>query len=132
MPRPASELAQQSPASPPNGAASQPAAGMAPVEVQQTRAEAIAANPHVVIDTPAIAGSINLKGGRIDDVSLKDYHETTDQRARSSSCLSPSGAPHPYYAETGFVAAARARRAAAGPTNGVDRRRRQADAPTSP
>ncbi len=99
------ELAQQSTASPPNGAASQPAAGMAPVEVQQTRAAAIAANPHVVIDTPAIAGSVNLKGGRIDDVALKDYHETTDKQSPIIELFSPSNAPHPYYAETGFVAA---------------------------
>ena len=99
------ELSQQSPASPPNGAASQPAAGMAPVEVQQTRSAAIAANPHVVIDTPAIAGSVNLKGGRIDDVALKDYHETTDKQSPIIELFSPSNAPHPYYAETGFVAA---------------------------
>ena len=99
------ELVQQSPASPPNGAASQPAAGMAPVEIQKTRAAAIAANPHVVIDTPAIAGSIDLKGGRIDDVALKDYHETTDKESPIIELFSPSNAPHPYYAETGFVPA---------------------------
>ena len=99
------ELAQQPAASPPNGAASQPAAGMAPVEVQKTRAAAVAANPHVVIDTPAIAGSVDLKGGRIDDVALKDYHETTDRQSPIIELFSPSNAPHPYYAETGFVAA---------------------------
>ncbi len=101
----AKDLAAQSPASPPGGAASQPAAGMAPVEVAKTRAEAIAANPHVVIDTPAIAGSIDLKGGRIDDVALKDYHETTDKESPIIELFSPSNAPHPYYAETGFVPA---------------------------
>ncbi len=101
-----SELSRQPQASPPNGAASQPAAGMAPVEVMKTRAEAVAANPHVVIDTPAIAGSIDLKGGRIDDVSLKDYHETTDKTSPIIDLFSPSNGPHPYYAETGFVAGA--------------------------
>ncbi len=100
------ELARQPQASPPNGAASQPAAGMAPVEVMKTRAEAVAANPHVVIDSPAIAGSIDLKGGRIDDVSLKDYHETTDKASPIIDLFSPSNGPHPYYAETGFVAGA--------------------------
>ena len=102
----ADALARQPQASPPNGAASQPAAGMAPVEVMKTRAEAVAANPHVVIDTPAIAGSIDLKGGRIDDVSLKDYHETTDNTSPIIDLFSPSNGPHPYYAETGFVAGA--------------------------
>ena len=97
-------LAQTPLGSPPNGAASQPAAGMAPVETARTRAEAIAANPHVVIDTPAIAGSIDLKGGRIDDVSLKDYHETVDKASPIIDLFSPSNAPHPYYADTGFLA----------------------------
>ncbi|RYC30946.1 membrane protein insertase YidC [Lichenibacterium minor] len=101
--------------SPPNGAASQPAAGMAPVEIMKTRAEAVAANPHVVIDTPAIAGSIDLKGGRIDDVSLKDYHETTDKASPIIELFSPSNGPHPYYAETGFVAGAGDKVALPGP-----------------
>ena len=110
------ELVQQSPASPPNGAASQPSAGMAPIEVQKTRADAIASNPHVVIDTPAIAGSIDLKGGRIDDVALKDYHETTDRTSPIIELFSPSNAPHPYYAETGFIAEAGQTAAMPGPT----------------
>ncbi len=109
-------LAHQPNASPPNGVASQPAAGMAPVEVMKTRAEAVAANPHVVIDTPAIAGSIDLKGGRIDDVSLKDYHETTDKTSPIIDLFSPSNGPHPYYAETGFVAAAGEKPALPGPS----------------
>ena len=108
-------LAHVPPGSPPNGAASQPAAGMAPVEIMKTRAEAVAANPHVVIDTPAIAGSIDLKGGRIDDVSLKDYHETTDKASPIIDLFSPSNGPHPYYAETGFVAGAGDKVALPGP-----------------
>ena len=110
------ELARQPAASPPNGAASQPAAGIAPVEVMRTRAEAVAANPHVVIDTPAIAGSIDLKGGRIDDVSLKDYHETTDKQSPTIELFSPSNAPHPYYAETGYVAGDGEKAALPGPS----------------
>ncbi len=97
------ELAQQSPASPPQGAASQPSAGMAPTEVLQTRQAVIAASPRITIDTRAIAGSIGLKGGRIDDVSLKNYHETTDRQSPIIELFSPSGAPHPYYSETGFI-----------------------------
>ena len=39
------------------------------------------ARPRVAIDTPAVLGSINLRGGRIDDVSLKNYHETVDPKS---------------------------------------------------
>src|SRR4051794_6992914 len=44
----------------------------------ESREAALARSPRVRIDTPSIAGSINLRGGRIDDVSLKNYHETVD------------------------------------------------------
>ena len=108
-------MAQQPAASPPNGAASQPSAGRAPAEVQKTRAAAIAANPRVAIDTPSISGSIDLKGGRIDDVSLKHYHETTDGQSPIIDLFSPSDSPHPYYAETGFVPEAGGKAAVPGP-----------------
>ena len=35
--------------------------------------------PRVTIDTSNLAGSINLIGGRIDDLSLKSYHETIEK-----------------------------------------------------
>ena len=40
------------------------------------RAQALALSPRVPINTPALQGSIALKGGRIDDLFLKDYRET--------------------------------------------------------
>ena len=55
------------------------------------------------IDTPALAGSIALKGGRIDDVSLKNYHETVDDKSPRIVLLSPTGTANPYYAEFGWV-----------------------------
>jgi YidC/Oxa1 family membrane protein insertase len=71
----------------------------------QTREAAVAAAPRVKIDTPALAGSIALKGGRIDDLSLKRFRETVDPNSPAIVLLSPSGAPHPYYAEFGWVPA---------------------------
>ncbi len=74
-----------------------PAAGYA------TREAAIAASPRVEIDSPALLGSINLKGGRIDDVVLRDYTETVKPRSPKVVLLSPSGSPHPYFAVTGWL-----------------------------
>ncbi len=70
-----------------------------------TREEALAQSPRVAIDTPALKGSISLKGGRIDDLTLKDYRETVEPDSPNVVLLSPAGSPHPYYTEHGYVAA---------------------------
>ena len=68
-------------------------------------AEVLAASPRVTIDTPSIGGSIDLKGGKIDDIILKDYRETIDPKSPNIRLFSPPGAPDAYWAETGFVSA---------------------------
>ncbi len=70
-----------------------------------SREAALATTKRVAIDTPAIAGSINLRGGRIDDVALKNYRETVDPRSANIVLLSPEGTQNPYYAEFGWVGA---------------------------
>ena len=40
----------------------------------------LSSNQRVVINAPAIDGSINLKGSRIDDVSLKNFYETIQDK----------------------------------------------------
>ncbi|HEY4807593.1 MAG TPA: membrane protein insertase YidC [Roseiarcus sp.] len=84
-----------------------PAAATPPGAPVTTTAEtvsaALAANPRVIIDTPSIGGSIDLKGARIDDIVLKDYHETVDPKSPNVRLFSPPGAPDAYWAETGFV-----------------------------
>jgi YidC/Oxa1 family membrane protein insertase len=72
----------------------------------ETIAEALAASPRVAIDAPSVAGSINLKGGLIDDLVLKDYRETIDKNSPLIRLLAPSGPPNAYFTETGFVATA--------------------------
>ncbi len=67
------------------------------------RDAAIAAGPRVAIDTVTLAGSINLIGGRIDDLSLKQYHETVDLDSPIITLLSPAGGPDAYFAEQGWV-----------------------------
>ena len=55
-----------------------------------SREAAIAASPRVKIDTPKLSGSIALKGGRIDDVSLMQYRETVDPKSPAIILFSPS------------------------------------------
>ena len=71
-----------------------------------TREEALAQSPRIAIDTPSLIGSIALKGGRIDDLTLKDYRETVEPTSPLVVLLSPAGGPHAYYTEHGFVAEA--------------------------
>ncbi len=77
----------------------------APVE-QKSREAIITSTARIAIDTPRINGSIALKGGRIDDVSLSQYRETVDPSSPSIVLLSPSGSPQPFYAEFGWYAPA--------------------------
>ncbi len=71
-----------------------------------TREAVIASSTHIAIDTPRLNGSIDLKGGRIDDLALEQYRETIDTGSPPIVLFSPSGAPEAYYAEFGWVPAA--------------------------
>jgi len=68
------------------------------------RNAALAASQRIVIDTPRLEGSLNLTGGRLDDLRLKDYHETVNKSSPTIVLFSPSGSPKPYYADYGWVA----------------------------
>ncbi len=70
-----------------------------------SRDEIIAQGDRVAIATDALTGSINLTGGRIDDLRLKRYHETVDESSPIITLLSPEGSPEPYFVEQGWVSA---------------------------
>ncbi|MFG1296295.1 membrane protein insertase YidC [Xanthobacter variabilis] len=80
-----------------------------------TREQAIDATPRALIETPRLKGSISLKGARVDDLLLTEYHETVDPKSPNIVLLSPSGAPNPFYAEFGWAAAAGAGAKVPGP-----------------
>jgi YidC/Oxa1 family membrane protein insertase len=92
-PQPGSTQAPNQPAQP---------AGVTPFV---SRDAALTASPRVKIETPRLSGSIALKGGRIDDLSLTQYRVTVDPKSAPITLLSPSGSPQPYYAEFGWVGA---------------------------
>src|SRR6185437_1997977 len=83
-----------------------PGAAQTAAPASLPRADALAASPRVPIDTPSIRGSINLKGARIDDISLVKFRETVDPKSPPVVLLSPSGSPDPFYAEFGWTGAA--------------------------
>jgi YidC/Oxa1 family membrane protein insertase len=76
-----------------------------PRPVVKTREAALSESPRLSIDTRSISGSIALKGGRIDDVSLKGYRETVDPKSPIIVLLSPENGPNAYFADVGYLTA---------------------------
>jgi YidC/Oxa1 family membrane protein insertase len=104
--QPGSAVPTNAPSPSQAGGPSAPVPGTVPTTTAPTvesREAALARNPRVAIETPSIRGSINLRGGRIDDVSLKTYRETVDPRSPNIVLLSPAGSQTPYYADFGWV-----------------------------
>jgi YidC/Oxa1 family membrane protein insertase len=66
-------------------------------------AEPVAEAPRLTIDTPELAGSISLRGGRIDDLALKSYRETLDPNSPIVRLLNPVGEAAAYYALYGWA-----------------------------
>jgi YidC/Oxa1 family membrane protein insertase len=87
------------------GAPPVPGAPTAQAAPTVSRDQVLAAGARIAIDTPALKGSIPLKGARIDDLSLVKYRETVEPSSPAIILLSPSGAPQPFYADFGWVAA---------------------------
>ena len=71
-----------------------------------TRSEALAASPRIVVDTPALQGSVALKGGRIDDLYLKQYKVSLTKDAPPVELFRPEGVPGAYFADFGWTGAA--------------------------
>src|SRR5215472_1824458 len=87
-----------------------------PASTVLPRAEALAqSSGRVGIDTPTLDGTINLTGGRFDDLKLRNYRETPDPKSPEIELLSPRAAEHPYFAEFGWVPAEGSNLMAPGP-----------------
>ncbi len=68
-----------------------------------TREAAAAQSQRVDIDTVSLRGSINLTGARLDDLYLKKYHETVDNKSPEIELLAPSALKQGYFVELGFT-----------------------------
>ncbi|MGV6803371.1 MAG: membrane protein insertase YidC [Ruegeria sp.] len=73
----------------------------ATAEVAETLAESDA--PRIGINTPRLSGSLSLSGGRIDELSLKDYKVSIEEGAPIVELLSPVGSESAYYALYGWA-----------------------------
>ena len=79
-----------------------PTAPGAPIELD--RAAIVDQPGRVHIQSDRVSGSIALEGGRIDDITLVTYRQTTDPNSPPITLLNPIGTPDAYYAESGWVA----------------------------
>jgi len=71
----------------------------------ETRAETIALDERITIDTPNLQGSINLNGALIDDLRLKNYRETVDPNSPLIALLNPLVFKQGYLAEFRYLSA---------------------------
>ncbi|WP_421736608.1 membrane protein insertase YidC [Caulobacter sp.] len=76
-----------------------------PAPLTLSRDAAKALSPRLVVDTPALSGSISLKGGRIDDLYLKRYAETIAKGSPPVELFRPEGAEHAWFADFGWAGA---------------------------
>jgi YidC/Oxa1 family membrane protein insertase len=91
-------------AHPPAAAAAQQAGApalTAPPAV--TRAAALAASVRVPVATPALKGSISLRGARLDDLFLVKYRQTTAKDSPPVEMLRPEGTAFPWFVDFGWV-----------------------------
>lgn len=79
-----------------------PAPGALPAAAEKTavrnRDVVLAATQRIPIRTPKLAGSINLTGARIDDLTLTTYRDTVEKTSPNVRLLSPQGTQHAYFA----------------------------------
>ncbi|MGJ8602800.1 MAG: membrane protein insertase YidC [Marivita sp.] len=69
----------------------------------QTGPAAVEDAPRVRVETDRLTGSISLAGGRLDDLSLKDYRVTLEPEADVVHLFNPVGTASPYYALFGWA-----------------------------
>ena len=77
--------------------------GAVPGSEAATRDAAVARDVRVPLTSGRLSGTINLRGARIDDLSLLGYRETVDPDSDVIDLLRPSGLPDSYFAEFGYV-----------------------------
>jgi YidC/Oxa1 family membrane protein insertase len=91
VPLPAAPSVAAAPAAP-----GQPVASATPARAEEQR---------IPVDNARVAGSINLRGARLDDLVLKDHRETVEPNSPPVRLLAPRTNVHPYFGQWGWTAA---------------------------
>jgi len=68
----------------------------------ESKKDLIAKNDRILINTPQIKGSINLKGAVLDDIILSQYYQTTDN-LKNINLFYPDGTQNPYFIEFEWI-----------------------------
>lgn len=89
----------------PGGPAAPTAPGAQPGPVVVSRQDAAAASARAPISTPALSGSVSLRGARIDDLFLKNYRVAVAEDSPPVELLRPEGAKYAFFAEFGWTGA---------------------------
>lgn len=84
----------------PGEAPALPEAGLGEMRLET----ALAQVPRVRIDNGRLHGSVSLDGGRLDDLTLADYHVSLEPGAPEIRLLQPYGTATAYFAEFGWTA----------------------------
>ena len=94
------------PAATPGQPAALPAPGVPATAPQTIRpVEAVLGDGNrIPIDTPAIKGSINLVGARVDDITLSKYRQTIKKDSPAVRLFAPAGTKAAYFASIGWSA----------------------------
>ena len=80
-----------------------PAAAVPGAAAPAAAAEPVPETARIAVDTPRLVGSIALTGGRLDDLSLRDYRQTTAADSDIVRLLRPMGGANAYYAVYGWA-----------------------------
>ncbi len=68
-------------------------------KIIKTKEEVITSDNRILINTPVLQGSINLKGAVLDDLILLNYYETLDENSKNITLFYPDGTANPYFIE---------------------------------
>ena len=72
-------------------------------EERRDLATTLAKGGRVTIAAPRVAGSIDLTGAVIDDLTLTDHRETLDKKSGPVRVFSPAGTPAQHFAQVGWA-----------------------------
>ncbi len=71
-----------------------------------SREAAVAQSPRLPVRTPALSGSVSLRGARIDDLFITAHRATADPKSGPVELFRPEGAKQAYFADFGWSGAA--------------------------